>query len=272
MEFVGVEPGAAAADLFGGHVLVVPAVSLGNVGQLACDLLLNTLQHELSTDLKVGLLRSRNVAPMVGHGAFDSSSGEMCSNLEVFRLAAHKVAVLQVRAPLVEGCSARFAEELVAWAQAVGFAKVYVLGGADASASFEKEVMRHELRFFVTSGVAAADVAAIAAKNIVKLGAAASATSAASAEAEAMQAVGAVALPLAKGGLARPLFAACEERGLPLVGLVLFCKEGDNVPEGCMMAAAAQTVVTFFDKPPAAWKPPQSWRFLDGPEPEPSLF
>ena len=95
-----------------------PAVTIGNVGQLAADLLISTAQLPL-----VGRLESRHVLPCFGLDAFRSGGGPS-TGLELYLDAPRGVLVLQQRAPAVTGCQRRFAEELLEWTQKAGLQKV----------------------------------------------------------------------------------------------------------------------------------------------------
>ena len=74
MPFISTQGRAAA---FAGKTLVLPAVSFGNVGQLAVDVLISTalLQEQPgglgSTAKRVGEFVSRHVLPVVGADAFE---------------------------------------------------------------------------------------------------------------------------------------------------------------------------------------------------------
>ena len=61
------------------HVLrcVQPAVSIGNVGQLACDLLISTLNA-----CRVGFLYDDSTAPVVGSDPFDERCQHVSTAVE----------------------------------------------------------------------------------------------------------------------------------------------------------------------------------------------
>lgn len=258
-----------------GDLLVLPAVSLGNVGQMAIDLIMNTANHETWAKLestekvetaagdaveKIGVLRSANVLPMAGTDpldvAKDAKSGKLCSNLEVYRLESAKITFLQIRAPIVEGAALNFAHEIVRFSKDCGFSGLLVLAGSDSSANFEQEVMLHQFRFVATGAVAEEDTEVLQRIGMPQL---------------QMQ-PGMVRLPVYKAGLLSPLFQACQDAEVPMRGLIIFCKEGFNVPEACMMGGALQAVTNLFQIPPKAWRPPACWQYLDGGAPDISLF
>ena len=99
-------------------MLSQPAVTIGNVGQLAIDLLISTAQLQL-----VGHLESQHVLPCFGVDAFVSGGGPTTA-LELFLDADRQVLVLQQRSPVVTGCQRRFADEFLGWVQRSGMRKV----------------------------------------------------------------------------------------------------------------------------------------------------
>jgi predicted ATP-grasp superfamily ATP-dependent carboligase len=115
-------------DIFKGSTLVLPAVSTGNVGQLAVDLLVNSGLAQGSIQ-RHGFLRSPHVLPIVGAGAYSTDTpGKICVNLEVF--AGKSAVFLQQRAPVIPGREQAYAQSICEWASSAGFARVVVLGGA----------------------------------------------------------------------------------------------------------------------------------------------
>ena len=63
--------------LFTDNVATQPCVSVGNVAQLASDLLINTLKME-----RVGHLYDQCLLPLVCQSAFDHNTGELSTGAE----------------------------------------------------------------------------------------------------------------------------------------------------------------------------------------------
>lgn len=68
---------------------------------------------------------------------------------------------------------------------------------------------------------------------------------------------------------------ACTQRRVPLVACVVFCFDGDNVPDAYALAACVDALLPRLsarrDRGPAAgtapdarWRPPASWAFAYG--------
>lgn len=98
--------------------LLQPGESIGNVGQLAADLLIATRSMPL-----VGYLDSQFVQPCAGLDAY-ARDGTVHLALELYADAASQLVVLQQRAPVLRGCQAQFAAQLADWLHASGFSQV----------------------------------------------------------------------------------------------------------------------------------------------------
>ena len=127
-----------------------PAVSIGNVGQLAADLLIATLGLE-----PCGTMLSPTALPAAGLGATGGSGGNggddddeggrerLSTELELFSppppssssscSSASDWVLLQQRSPDAQGSSRAAARALGAWAKAAGIAKILVLASVDAA-------------------------------------------------------------------------------------------------------------------------------------------
>lgn len=97
---------------------------MGNVGQLAADLLAETLRLPL-----VGHLDSQHLLPCVGVDAF-GPIGTIHLSLDVMADAERQLAIVQQRAPAIIGCQRIFAEALAEWLQRAEFAEVWRLACA----------------------------------------------------------------------------------------------------------------------------------------------
>jgi proteasome assembly chaperone 2 len=92
-----------------------PGEAVGNVGQLAVDLLI--VRHSLTC---IGYLETAFVQPCAGLNAYDGS-GKVHLAMELYAEAGTGAVVLQQRAPVLRGCQAQFAAQLADWLQSSGF-------------------------------------------------------------------------------------------------------------------------------------------------------
>eukprot|EP01135_Chromosphaera_perkinsii_P011409 Nk52_evm54s2391 gene=Nk52_evmTU54s2391 len=93
-----------------GTTFVLPAVSIGNVGQLALDVVVHTLGME-----RVGYLYTNTVLPMVGpdaYGGEEEGETRLSVSCEVFYCRERGLLVLQQRAPVCKGREKAYVEEI----------------------------------------------------------------------------------------------------------------------------------------------------------------
>lgn len=114
-----------------GATLVLPVVSVGNTGQLAADLLINSLRLPRAAHLSDAAL-----LPAVGGQPYAHVHG-LATALELYQDEAASssgstrgtVAVAQQRAPAAPGTQAAFAQRLAAFVQHAGVKQVCTRGG-----------------------------------------------------------------------------------------------------------------------------------------------
>ncbi|XP_062092525.1 uncharacterized protein LOC133798285 isoform X3 [Humulus lupulus] len=124
MEFVVEEDKHLDKDC---STLILPALSIGNVGQLAMDLLVSTMKAE-----RVGYLDTPFVLPCVGNDAYGPvPQGQLALPLEVYDSPSNGVTLLQQRSPVVKGMMIEFAKNLAEFAAASGKKHVIVLSSLD---------------------------------------------------------------------------------------------------------------------------------------------
>ena len=118
--------------------LLVPALGVGNAGQLALDIICHTasIDAEEGNVVILGHALSRNLLPMAAtNDAFLSPrlSGSGClTGITVYGLPGSAgVVVLQVRSAIVSGREQAFAEEVASFAREHGFGECACLAAAD---------------------------------------------------------------------------------------------------------------------------------------------
>ena len=112
-----------------GYTLLLPCVSVGNVPQLALDLLVNTAALP-----RAGWIKDDHLLPVVGGDAFDHAhqSGTLHCAAEVFVSEEDKLLVLQIRSPGAKGKGKRFVERLIHWIKQCKFELVILLTSSHA--------------------------------------------------------------------------------------------------------------------------------------------
>ncbi|KAF5842841.1 PAC2 family-domain-containing protein [Dunaliella salina] len=202
--------------------VVLPAVSVGNVGELATDVLITSL---LPAGLHlVARLEEPNCLPVVGNDAYSlQAPGTLSTALELYHLQGTTTYFLQQRAPAMKGRQAEFAASLAHWLQREGVQQVVVLCGLNAVSRKDSQIMGAPTRFLSSAGSPLSELCASG-----------------------------LGLPvLEEDYLAEekqlhgllppwPLLEACQQRAIPTLLLMRFVTEGDNQADG--MELARQTL------------------------------
>lgn len=79
-----------------GYTLILPSVSVGNVGQLSVDLLISTLGMR-----RTGRIFDTSFIPLVGADPYDENSEDICTSVDFYVSDEKKLVALQIRSPLV---------------------------------------------------------------------------------------------------------------------------------------------------------------------------
>ncbi|XP_018325838.1 proteasome assembly chaperone 2 [Agrilus planipennis] len=77
------------------YTLIIPSVSVGNVGQLTVDLLLASLKME-----KVAIIWHPAIVPCVGNNPINDDKNEICTACELFINKEQKLAAIQIRSTI----------------------------------------------------------------------------------------------------------------------------------------------------------------------------
>eukprot|EP01120_Amphizonella_sp_Union-15-10_P002808 TRINITY_DN13098_c0_g1_i1.p1 TRINITY_DN13098_c0_g1~~TRINITY_DN13098_c0_g1_i1.p1 ORF type:complete len:253 (+),score=39.73 TRINITY_DN13098_c0_g1_i1:82-840(+) len=236
---------------FYNHTIFVPCLSVGNVGQLALDVLISTSSAE-----RVGYFYSSQVLPVVGNDAYDvSPSGVLSVNLEVFQLKENQVTLLQQRAPAKEGRREAFAEELVSWFKSGNFRQVVLLLSTDASRRMDSQLTGAQFRFLKTD------------KSLLGLP---NNSSWLPLEPEFESII------FKKGTVTHSVIDKCKKLDIPLVVLIKFVSEGNNIPDGIEMASLVNEMIPIVNadaEGKVGWKLPFSWQsMIEGPPLDRTLF
>jgi hypothetical protein len=129
------------AGLLNDSILIVPAVSAGNVPQLAADLLLHSLGLRL-----VGRLSDLYVYPFAGprDTPVTGASGGISTAVEVF--AGSGLTIVQVRSPPLPGQRRHFVDEtLMPFVRSFRFAETLVIASSNAALRESLQGPRYQL-------------------------------------------------------------------------------------------------------------------------------
>nr|ACO13004.1 Proteasome assembly chaperone 2 [Lepeophtheirus salmonis] len=121
-------------------ILVLPAlVSIGNVGQLAMDLLLSSIKP-----LKVGALYNDALVPIVGP---DMVNNSLMTAAEVF--VKNKFVFLQLRSAIVKGYRKQWVHDIIDWVKRMGkFKEIICLSSIDAHERSDDQIKQEIFDIF----------------------------------------------------------------------------------------------------------------------------
>ncbi|XP_071930819.1 uncharacterized protein [Coffea arabica] len=263
--------------------LVLPALSIGNVGQLAVDLFISSLRAE-----RIGYFDDPNVLPCVGNNAYaPSPPGDLSLPLEAFDSSSNRLTLVQQRSPVVKGMMVEFAKNLANFAATNGKKHVIILSSLDFK-QWQNIEMSSGLQIYYLSSSSTdgtdEDCEKHGWKRLPEYNPAhrrweylSSAN-----EENIVQDDDLLfedlkeedyypSLPFAA------LFSCFKAKGLKVTCLLCYCSEGDNIPDAFQLAEAASKILIqspndFEGTGSGRWIVPFSWKSVYGPPPDTSLF
>lgn len=262
--------------------LIVPALSIGNVGQLAVDLLISSTRAQ-----RIGFLDDPNVLPCVGNDAYGPvPQGELALPLEAYESAANRLSLVQQRSPVVKGMMIQFAQNLADFAVASGKKHVIVLSSLDfrwwQNVDMSSGMQIHYLSSTNADGTDD-DCEKLGWKRLQEYNPSqrrwkhlSSLAEGKNTEEETIPFDDEIeddedyyaTLPFAA------LFSCFKARGLKVTCLLCYCSEGDNIPDSMNLAQGACRILQF--NPCASegggWVIPLSWKSVFGPPADMSIF
>lgn len=251
---------------FKDFTLVMPAVAVGNVGQLAVDLMVSTLNMS-----RVGYIHTDCLIPMAGNNPYATcreDAEELHTPAEVFTAPDLKLAVLQIRAPIIQTKSQKFSQLLVSWIKACGFSRTVVLSSSHAYQRDDQQLQCTPLRYLVTPSLLKGSADALKELGWRELERVPAFPGLTDTDAEPR-------LYIPGGGITKRLYTDSCVEDLPLAVLLLFCSEGDNIPDAFTLVNHLNDWLHLLDNPsqkPNQWKVPASWSLLFGSGIPPALF
>jgi proteasome assembly chaperone 2 len=142
------------------YTFIFPCVSVGNIGQLATDLLISTIPNLRKAGY---LINNRLVQPIIGYDPYNQDSNELCLSVEcnsksffiisnylvLFLLIVYEsielsLVIMQQRAPLYKGKRNEFVKLLVEFIKSENFKEVICL-----TSSYAYERLDSQLYGFV---------------------------------------------------------------------------------------------------------------------------
>ncbi|XP_010975286.1 proteasome assembly chaperone 2 isoform X2 [Camelus dromedarius] len=261
--------GDSAPDL-AGCTLLMPAVSVGNVGQLAIDLIISTLNM-----CKIGYFYTDCLVPMVGNNPYataEENSTELSTNAEVYALPSRKLVALQLRSIFIKYKSKPFCEKLLSWVKSSGCAKVVVLSSSHSYHRNDLQLRSTPFRYLLSPSMQTSVQNKMQSLNWEEMEKTACIPEIDESE---------LCVRIPGGGITKTLYDEGCSKDVPVAVLLKFVSEGDNIPDALGLVEYLNEWLQIIkpcvqrDDPTAAalpWKMPSSWRLLFGSGLPPALF
>ncbi|KAG5265179.1 hypothetical protein AALO_G00262240 [Alosa alosa] len=249
---------------FKSYTLILPAISVGNVGQLAADLIISTLQLQ-----KIGYFHTDGLIPMVGNNPYATSAenaNDLSTNAEVYCSKDLKLTVLQIRAPILQTKIKQFRKSIVSWIKSSGFSKTVLLSSSHAYQRDDQQLEGTPLRYLLSPALQQE-----AGPRIKEL------------EWREMEKVCAFPgisdseqrLFIPGGGITKGLYTDCCNEDIPMAVVLMFCSEGDNIPDAFALGNYLNDWLHLLSKSAQGspqWNIPPSWKLLFGGGIPPAIF
>uniref|UniRef100_A0A914W0T9 Proteasome assembly chaperone 2 n=1 Tax=Plectus sambesii TaxID=2011161 RepID=A0A914W0T9_9BILA len=224
--------------------LILPAISVGNVGQLAVDLLISSLDLELIAHSPANKL----TLPLVGPSAYiQPGSKQLSTAVEVYSNKEKTLLVVQQRSDFISHARKEFLDSLVEWIVKMKIKRVVLLSSAFLSSQLDSFLQCSEVektrRFLSKAGSAAFPSVDNFEQQMV------------SSRFDDPKS-------LRGAGISTSLFQRLDERNVAMLALVRLCNEGeDNVADAVAVVNLLNDVISLkpVDK---EWKRPISWMDL----------
>jgi len=246
------------------YTLILPTVSVGNVGQLSCDAIIATLGPK-----RVGYLHDDSVLPIVGSDPFGEGSGQIATALDVYESAEHKLVIVQQRAPLIKGRKCQFVDRLFEWIQACQFRQVVLLTSVFAHERRDTQLVGPQTRFLATPAAQQLLPDELLSGSGEHLGW----IHLEKRQLEFTNDDGSLEpdIFIPGSGITKSLFSKCVSENLSALCLLIFCAEGDNISDALTLSSLINTFKKWIPSD-QQWKIPPSWKLLFGTRFEQSLF
>lgn len=214
---------------------IIPSLSVGNVPQLAVDLVIESQKME-----KIGIGFHAAIAPVIGPPAF-AHIPEPTTSCEVFASEEKKLVALQLRAPISAKLLNSFLEDLVTFLSESAPKQVVVLGSCFSHERHDL-AMKRKLEYVGNQ------------KFLDEFGE----------QLEAFERH--PENKLVRQGFAAKLYEAMEGKlDIPLGVLYAYVSEGDNVPDAKELSLFLNEMIKIFAEPHHAAIPvPLSWKLFFG--------
>lgn len=243
------------------YTFLFATVSIGNIGQLATDLLISSF----SETKKAGYLISDLVQPIVGHDPFVQNSSELSLSCELYENKNLKIVILQQRAPLFKGKRNQYVQLLTDFIQKENFKESICLTSSNAYERLDSQLTGLQCRYLASNTKLSTINESLNWKLLEKR------TDHNNNTNEKEQ----LASFIPGGGIAQKFYKMSQEKDLVSYVLIVFAHEGNNIPESIQLVNYLNEWKNYIAQPSASkqtpWRIPISWKYLFGQSIDPSV-
>lgn len=234
--------------------LIIPSVSVGNIGQLAIDLLISSLQLE-----KIGTVWSTALIPIIGTDPYNTNSDLLSTACELYTSPGGNFVVLQIRSGIDKKYAKVFLSNLCELIQEHKFREVILLTSCFA---FEKHnIQSSPFRYIANEAMLSEHSDKFQSLGWVAL------------EKNANNSANDAALyTINGGGFALKLFQELTCRKIKTLLIMKYCSEGDNVPDSLDIVKYLDDYLRMFDNLNQQITFPPSWDLLFGGPPPIGIY
>jgi len=244
------------------YTLIMPAVSVGNVGQLSVDLLINSLKPT-----KLAKVDHPVFVPVNGSDPYDENEKDLMTAAELYVSHEKQLVIFQIRSLLIKEYCTDFLNQLTQWMQSCLFAKTVLLSSCHNYERIDSQLVGSPYRYTVTANVRPEVAETFKNLNWTTLEPRRPVCSPHDTE----------ILFYPGGGFTSQLFNLCERMNIALITLLIFCAEGDNMGGVLLVANELNRWLkvistTAADNETPRWKFPISWKLFFGNPPPMTMY
>lgn len=243
------------------YTLLVPLCAVGNVGQLACDLIISTLLSNGLCKL-AGRIYSPALMPVAGPNAYDhnSDNDQPSTATEVYECPSKKLVIMQQRTSYFRELKHLYIREFVQWVQDCKFAKVIVLTSSFAQCNPDTAHLGQESSspYYIVTGESSEDLSRLLESLHLR--------QVPDEKTNTALRNGLTYLP--GSGLTRMLIESFRNYSIAATFLIQFCSEGENIQDAYIVANAVDKLPLICDahskhqllSSDNGWVEPSSWQ------------
>ncbi|XP_068234850.1 proteasome assembly chaperone 2 [Palaemon carinicauda] len=224
-----------------GYTLLLPSVSVGNVGQLAVDILISSLPS-----VKIGLVHHPAIYPLVGGDPYNETSKEVTTSADLHLIQQKNLIVLQIRSPLIKKEKLNFIREIVSWSKEAGIGSIVMLASCN---TYERrnynQITGSQLRYLTTTSEEGEVLRSLGGSELE----------------EREDEFGGKYRFLSGTGFVKHFMEICD---LPFTTLLKYVDEGDNTQDAIVLATYFNSWKKVLQEGEMQWKLPFSWRNMFG--------